>query len=138
MTDKAQEQEKKGPGRPKVHVFDYEQILRMAELQCTRKEIAHILGCSDDTVKRDPKALEAIERGKAFGKMKLRRAMFRNACENNSAPVQIFLAKNMLGMSDDGMRGDDNNQPLPWNEAKEETNATDTTTTDDSQQQEKV
>ena len=134
----AQEQDKKGPGRPKVHVFDYEQILRMAELQCTRKEIAHILGCSDDTVKRDPKALEAIERGKAYGKMKLRRAMFRNACENNLAPVQIFLAKNMLGMSDDGMRGDDNNQPLPWNEAKEETNATDTTTTDDSQQQEKV
>jgi hypothetical protein len=134
----AQEQDKKGPGRPKVHVFDYEQIVRMAELQCSRKEIAHILGCSDDTVKRDPKALDAIEMGKAHGKMKLRRAMFRNACENNSAPVQIFLAKNLLGMSDDGMRNDESNVPLPWNEAKEEKNATDETTTDDSEQQEQV
>ncbi len=134
----AQEQDKKGPGRPKVHVFDYEQIVRMAELQCSRKEIAHILGCSDDTVKRDPKALDAIEMGKAHGKMKLRRAMFRNACENNSAPVQIFLAKNLLGMSDDGMRNDESNVPLPWNEAKEEKNATDEATTDDSEQQEQV
>ena len=132
------EETKKGPGRPKVHVFDYEQILRMAELQCSRKEIAHILGCSDDTVKRDAKALEYIERGYAYGKLKLRRAMFRNATANNSAPVQIFLAKNMLGMSDNGMIGDEGNQPLPWNEAKEETNAVDTSTTDDSKQQEEV
>ncbi len=82
--------------------------------------------------------MEAIERGYAYGKLKLRRAMFRNATVNNSAPVQIFLAKNMLGMSDNGMIGDEGNQPLPWNEAKEETNATDQTTTDDSKQQEEV
>ena len=41
-------------------------------------------------------------------------------------------------MSDNGMIGDEGNQPLPWNEAKEETNAVDTSTTDDSTQQEEV
>ena len=32
--------------------------------------------------------------------MSLRNAMFRNAIRNNNATVQIFLAKNQLGMSD--------------------------------------
>ncbi len=132
----SQEQDKKQPGRPKVHVFDYDQIMRMAELMCTRREIAHVIGCSQDTVKRDAQAVQAIELGYANGKMKLRRAMFRNACDNMSAPVQIFLAKNLLGMSDNGMLDSDASQPLPWNEAKtEETNATDEATTDDSIQQ---
>jgi hypothetical protein len=30
-----------------------------------------------------------------------------------NAAVQIFLAKNLLGMSDTGMTGEDK-QPLPW------------------------
>ena len=136
MSDTQSPQEKKQPGRPKVHNFDYDQIFRMAELMCTRREIAHIVGCHEDTVKRDKQAQQVIELGYANGKLKLRRSMMRNACENNSAPVQIFLAKNLLGMSDNGMIDSDASQPLPWNEAKpEETDATDSTTTDDSEQQ---
>jgi hypothetical protein len=32
--------------------------------------------------------------------------MLKNACVNLNAAVQIFLAKNMLGMSDNGMNTD--------------------------------
>ena len=40
--------------------------------------------------------------------------MFRNACDNHNAAVQIFLAKNLLGMSDNGLIDSDDNAPLPW------------------------
>ena len=98
-------------GRPKF-VLDKEQVKRLAELQCTRKEIAYILGCSIDTIKRN--AQDSLDYGYAAGKIKLRRAMFRNACENHNAAVQIFLAKNLLGMSDNGLIDGDDNAPLPW------------------------
>ena len=39
--------------------------------------------------------------------------MIQNAVNNNNAAVQIFLAKNLLGMSDNGMAGG-NSEPLPW------------------------
>ena len=126
--------QKKEQGRPKVHKFDYEQITRLGELMCTRSEIAHVLGCSVSTIKRDQKALDAIEMGYSFGKMKLRRAMLRNACDNMNAAVQIFLSKNLLGYSDQGALDGPASQPLPWNEGpqQEETDATDQTTTTDS------
>lgn len=125
---------KREQGRPKVHNFDYEQITRLGELMCSRREIAHVLGCNVSTIKRDPKALEAIETGFSLGKIKLRRAMMRNACENMNAAVQIFLSKNLLGMSDQGLLDGADTQPLPWNEApQKEDDATDETTTTDSQ-----
>jgi hypothetical protein len=49
-------------------------------------------------------------------KIRLRKAMFRNACELNSAAVQIFLSKNILGMSDSPVDSEAN-APLPWTEA---------------------
>lgn len=106
-------------GRPKVKL-DKEQVKKLAELQCTLKEIAYIQGCSIDTIKRN--AQDALDYGYASGKIKLRRAMFRNACENHNAAVQIFLAKNLLGMSDNGLIDGEENAPLPWNE---NTDATD-------------
>lgn len=135
MSDTQSPEEKKNKGgRPKVHNFDYEQITRLGELMCTRSEIAHVLGCNVSTIKRDQKALDAIDTGYSLGKMKLRRAMMRNACENMNAAVQIFLSKNLLGYSDQGQMDGEASQPLPWNEApqQEEENATDETTTTDS------
>jgi len=41
--------------------------------------------------------------------------MFENACDNMHASVQIFLAKNILGMSDSPIDAEAN-APLPWNE----------------------
>jgi hypothetical protein len=132
-TQSPKEEKNKG-GRPKVHNFDYEQITRLGELMCTKQEIAHVLGCNVSTIKRDQKALDAIETGHSLGKLKLRRAMMRNACENMNAAVQIFLSKNLLGMSDQGLIDSTNNAPLPWNEApQKEDDATDESTTTDSE-----
>ena len=39
--------------------------------------------------------------------------MLKNACVNMSAAVQIFLAKNLLGMSDSPIDSEANS-PLPW------------------------
>jgi len=49
-----------------------------------------------------------------YVKIRLRRAMFKNACDNNNAAVQIFLAKNILGYADQPMASEAN-APLPWN-----------------------
>lgn len=98
-------------GRPKIKV-DKEQVKKLAELQCTLKEIAYIFGCSTDTITRNCR--DELDYGYASGKIKLRRAMFRNACENQNAAVQIFLAKNLLGMSDNGLIDSEDNAPLPW------------------------
>jgi hypothetical protein len=46
-------------------------------------------------------------------KVKLRRAMFKNACEHMNAAVQIFLSKNILGMADVPVNSA-GNEPLPW------------------------
>jgi hypothetical protein len=100
----------RGPGRPKLEL-DTEQLRKLAELQCNLKEIAYVMGCSIDTLRNNYQ--DVIDMGMAMGKVKLRRAMFRNATELNHAAVQIFLAKNMLGMSDNPSGGDDN-LVLPW------------------------
>ena len=49
-------------------------------------------------------------------KIKLRRAMFKNACGNMNAAVQIFLAKNLLGMTSEPAQGE-GSAPLPWVES---------------------
>ena len=46
--------------------------------------------------------------------------MLHNAISNNNAAVQIFLAKNMLGMSDAPTNAEDA-VPLPWDENTDET-----------------
>jgi DNA invertase Pin-like site-specific DNA recombinase len=107
---------KKSRGRPKVEL-DTDQLLRLAELGCTRSEIAYVMDCSVETLRRNYQ--ETIERGTAMGKIKLRRAMMRNACENDNATIQIFLAKNILGMSSEPADAVDA-LVLPWEETAPE------------------
>ena len=100
----------RGPGRPKKEL-DESQIIKLAELQCNMREIAYVMDCSVDTIRNNYG--ELVERGYAQGRTKLRRAMFHNACTNNNAAVQIFLAKNLLGMSDSPSASQDD-LILPW------------------------
>jgi hypothetical protein len=107
MTDKS---DKNKGGRPKLQL-DREQIARLAELHCNKREIAFVMGCSVDTLDRHHKT--DIERGQAQGKIKLRRAMFRNAVEKDQPVMQIWLSKNYLGMQD-APNSDDSDAILPW------------------------
>ena len=101
----------KGAGRKKIDL-DKGTIVKLAELQCTWREIAYVMNCSVDTLKRNYANL--IDKGYAQGKIKLRRAMFRNAVENDNAVIQIFLAKNLLGMQNDPAPNGEDNDILPW------------------------
>lgn len=102
----------RGAGRKKIEL-DEDMITRLAELHCTEKEIAYAMGVSKDTIRRN--YAHAIAKGLAQGKIKLRRAMMRNATENDNAVMQIFLAKNLLGMENDPAGNSrDDDMILPW------------------------
>lgn len=101
----------KGAGRKKIQL-DEDMLLKLAELHCNWKEIAWVMDCSVDTLKRN--YADIIDKGYALGKIKLRRAMMRNACENDNAVMQIFLAKNLLGMENDPGTSKDDALVLPW------------------------
>ena len=98
-------------GRPLAEV-DTDLLQKLAEIQCTNKEIAHCLGVTEDLVGRRFKQLltEARDRGR----MRLRRAMWINAIDNGNVVMQIWLSKNLLGYADVPKQDDDDNKPLPW------------------------
>jgi hypothetical protein len=99
-------------GRDKT-VVPPDQVLELAQLGLVNKEIANFFGVTEDAISRNFAA--ELVKGREMMKIKLRRAMFKNACDHMNAAVQIFLAKNILGMSSEPMDSSANT-PLPWNE----------------------
>jgi len=90
-----------GSGRKPVHI-DLEQLEKLCGLQCTDEEIAAFFDVSPKTIERrknHPPFAEAMARGKAKGKLSLRRSLTALAANGNVA-ANIFLAKNMLGYKD--------------------------------------
>jgi hypothetical protein len=90
-----------------------DEVYKLAALGCKNTEIADWFGVTEDAISRNF-AAELIK-ARAAVKISLRRAMLNNACQNNNAALQIFLAKNFLGMSDSPMDSEAN-APLPWND----------------------
>jgi hypothetical protein len=93
--------------------WSWEEVEKLAALGCRDNEIANFFGIKDDTLRNN--FSDNLTKGREDLKITLRRAMLNNACRNNNAAVQIFLAKNILGMSDNGMESDDK-KPLPWSD----------------------
>jgi AcrR family transcriptional regulator len=86
----------------KKRQIDLDKVRLMGRFHPTDEEIAAELGVSRRTVttyKQDEAFLEALEQGRAQGKMTLRRLQWKTAL-NGSVPMQIFLGKNLLGQSD--------------------------------------
>jgi hypothetical protein len=82
--------------------IDLEQVEKLCGLQCTDEELASFLGVSPRTIERrksQPVFSEAMARGKAKGRMSLRRSLWTLAAKGNPA-ANIFLAKNLLGYKD--------------------------------------
>jgi hypothetical protein len=100
-------------GRP-VTEINQSQFESMCQIHCTLNEIAGVFNCSIDTIERWSKKTY----GKTFadvwsdfasvGKMSLRREMFKKALGGNGS-MQIWLAKNHLGMKDRIETGLDDN-----------------------------
>lgn len=132
LTEVAQQRVKPGPkggtwmtatyegilvGRNKV-IIEPEQVYELAKLGLKNTEIANFFGVTEDAISRYFAA--ELLKGREQLKISLRRAMLNNAIANNNAAVQIFLAKNMLGMSDAPTNSEDA-VALPWVENSDET-----------------
>jgi hypothetical protein len=88
-------------GRAPVQI-DPAELERLCAMQCTEEEIAAWFGVSKKTIERRRKKddfLNAMERGKAKGRVSLRRNLWKLANAGNVAAC-IFLAKNLLGYRD--------------------------------------
>ena len=81
-------------GRPRLQL-DEEQIINLAKINCTMKEIASVMKCSVDTLERG--FADIIKRGQEEGKTSLRRHMWI-AAEKGNITMQIWLSKQLLGM----------------------------------------
>ena len=82
----------------RIDKIDPEQVKMLASFGCTYVEIGKYFECDESTIRKRFKA--KVEAGKEEMKFSLRRAMWTSAMENNSIAMQIFMAKNYLGMSD--------------------------------------
>ena len=103
-------------GRDKV-VVPPDQVYELAALGCRDTEIAAFFGIKDTALQYNFK--EYLIKGREELKITLRRAMLKNATVNMHAAVQIFLAKNILGMADIPVNSEEN-AALPWVESEEE------------------
>jgi hypothetical protein len=87
--------------RPKSEI-DLDELEKLCAMQCTDEEIAAYMRVSTRTIERRrkvPSFREAMERGKAKGRISVRRNLFRLA-NNGNVGANIFLAKNALGYKD--------------------------------------
>ncbi len=91
-----------GSGRQSIHI-DLAEVEKLCALQCTDEEIAAFFSVSVSTIERRKQRTEfreAMERGKARGRVSLRRRLFEQATKSNNIAATIFLAKNLLGYRD--------------------------------------
>ena len=106
------EEEEQSRGRPRL-ILDREQIARMASIQCSVKEIATVMGCSEKTIYDNYG--DSVAQGRAMGKVSLRRKQWDVANEGNPTML-VWLGKNWLDQTDAKQTDADDNKPLPWDD----------------------
>ena len=103
-------------GRDKVPVKP-EDVEKLAAIGCKDPEIADWFGIKKDTLRYNF-ATELLK-GRERMKQSLRRRMLDVAINDGNVTMLIYLSKNFLGMSDNGFQSDAN-EPLPWEEVKDD------------------
>lgn len=81
--------------------IDLAEMEKLCALHPSDAELASWFGVSTKTIERrksEPAFAEVLERGRAKGKLNLRRIQYKMAESN--AVMAIFLGKNLLGQSD--------------------------------------
>ncbi len=99
-----------------ANVVPPEEVEKLASIGCTDREIAVFFSVKEDTLRRN--FAENLTKGREYTKTRLRMNMFR-AADNLNPAILIFLAKNLLGMSDSPIDAEAN-APLPWVEGDEQ------------------
>ncbi len=88
-------------GRPPCPI-DPVELEKLAGLNCTIEEIAAWFECSEKTIDRyfhTPKGKTAIDRGRAKGRISVRREQFK-LLQKGNATMGIWLGKQLLGQRD--------------------------------------
>lgn len=93
-----------------------EEAMRLITIGLPQKEMAWFWGISEDSVSRWKKTIpefaDAIKKGEANRKISLLKAMYDNAIHSRNPALQIFLAKNWLGMRDVHDQNISSDQPI--------------------------
>ena len=92
---------RRGAGRKPVEI-DLEQLEKLAALGCTDEEIAAFFRCATRTIekrRKEPAFKEALERGKAIGRISVRRSQMK-LLEAGNATMGVWLGKQLLGQRD--------------------------------------
>jgi hypothetical protein len=82
--------------------IDLAELEKLCQLQCTDEEIGAWFGVSTRTVERrrkEPKFAEVMARGRAKGRISVRRAQMR-LLEQGNATMGVWLGKQLLGQTD--------------------------------------
>ncbi len=93
--------EKHAGGRPRAKI-DLDELEKLAAMNATVEEIGAWFKVSQRTIElrcREKKFKEAISRGRATGRLSLRRMQMKLAQEGNPT-MQIWLGKQILGQRD--------------------------------------
>jgi hypothetical protein len=88
-------------GRKPVEL-DLVELQKLCTLQCTNEEIAAWFNCSVRTVEtysKKPEFAEVMQRGRAKGRISVRRAQMK-LLESGNATMGVWLGKQLLGQRD--------------------------------------
>jgi hypothetical protein len=83
-------------GRPRKKI-DPSQVQALAGINCSYEEMALVLNCDPSTLTR--RFAQAIEKGRAEGKMSLKRKQYEMAM-NGNVTMLIWLGKQYLGQTE--------------------------------------
>lgn len=92
---------REGAGRKSARI-DLGELEKLGALQCTDEDLAAFFAVKVRTIERrrqKPALAAAMESGRAKGRLSVRRSLFAQAQNGNTA-ASIFLAKNLLGYRD--------------------------------------
>ena len=87
---------------PRRNEIDLSELEKLAGLQCTDEEVAAWFGVSTRTIERrrlEPEFAEVMTRGKAKGRISVRRMQMKLPEEGN-ATMGVWLGKQILGQTD--------------------------------------
>tara|TARA_R100001510_G_C7616584_1_gene178569 strand:+ start:428 stop:895 length:468 start_codon:yes stop_codon:yes gene_type:complete len=92
-------------------VIELEQVRRLAMLHCSYADMAKFFGVKENTFINNFRY--EVERAREVTKHRLMEAMLENAIQKHNPAIQIFLAKNWLGLVNDPV-AQEGVTPLPW------------------------
>lgn len=92
-------------------VIELEQVRRLAKLHCSYSDMAKFFGVKENTFINNFRY--EVERARETTKHRLMEAMLENAINKHNPAIQIFLAKNWLGLVNDPV-AQEGVTPLPW------------------------